>query len=309
MARLKANRLLRFLVRNTLFVLFLVACVTAFNFPYDTGAPASDDPSDESASYYQNVYTPTETGEDRTYVLVAQSSGHSRGIAGDVAAFTQQYGLGEAATLEVGAGSGTLQDVTADYTGLDIAESAERFFHKPFVAGSATELPFDDNSFDVVWTVWTLEHVPNPELALQEIRRVLKSDGYLYLRPVWNNPTWASEPFIGMSMDQMRLRDKLKTIGILVQVNPLYRSVHLTSVRLLRLVSSFVASPTRLRYKAMAPNYDTYAVPDADAVNSIDCFEATLWFRTRGDRVLEQGAPFGELQTDCTAPVLIQIKK
>lgn len=309
MARLRANRVLRFLVRNTLFVLFLVGCVTAFNFPYDTGAPASDATFDDSANYYQDVYTPTETGDDHTYVLVAQSSGHARGIAGNVATFTQRYALGEAATLEVGAGSGTLQDVTANYTGLDIAESAARFFHKPFVAGSATELPFDDDSFDVIWTIWTLEHVPNPELALHEIRRVLKNDGYLYLRPVWNNPTWASEPFIGVSMDQMRLRDKPKTLGILVQINPVYRSVHLTSVRLLRLASSFVASPTRLRYKAMTPNYDTYAVPDADAVNSIDCFEATLWFTTRGDRILEQGSLFDGLRTDCSAPVLVQIKK
>jgi 2-polyprenyl-3-methyl-5-hydroxy-6-metoxy-1,4-benzoquinol methylase len=41
--------------------------------------------------------------------------------------------------------------------------------------------PFPDNYFDVI-TVWhVLEHLPNPNITLKEIRRILKKDGILIL--------------------------------------------------------------------------------------------------------------------------------
>lgn len=46
--------------------------------------------------------------------------------------------------LKLGAGSGFLRDMVDDYTGFEIASSAGRYFHKPFVHGSVTSLPFDD---------------------------------------------------------------------------------------------------------------------------------------------------------------------
>ena len=71
--------------------------------------------------------------------------------------------------LEVGSGRGYLH-VVEDYTGLDLSPSVSRFNHKPFVVGSATEMPFDDATYAAAWTVWVLEHIPQPEKALSEIR-------------------------------------------------------------------------------------------------------------------------------------------
>jgi SAM-dependent methyltransferase len=65
--------------------------------------------------------------------------------------------------------------------------------HKPFVAGSATATPFSDNAFDTIWTIWVLEHVPNPEQALREIRRAAKDGGLLFLAPAWDVPSWAAQ--------------------------------------------------------------------------------------------------------------------
>ncbi len=42
-------------------------------------------------------------------------------------------------------------------------------------------LPFDDNSFDVFISCETLEHIPDPDLALAEVYRVLKPGGRFYL--------------------------------------------------------------------------------------------------------------------------------
>jgi len=47
------------------------------------------------------------------------------------------------------------------------------------VCGDATELPFRSGSFDSVIAMEVLEHVKQPEMALSEIKRVLRPDGYL----------------------------------------------------------------------------------------------------------------------------------
>ena len=79
--------------------------------------------------------------------------------------------------LEIGSGRGALQDVVNDYTGLDYSSEVKRYYHKSFVNGSATEMPFADNEFDVTWSYAVWEHIPDPEKALEETVRVLKDKG------------------------------------------------------------------------------------------------------------------------------------
>ena len=273
------------------------------------GPPSLDDALSESADYYQRAYTPGEDGSDRTYVKIARDAGHRSGIVEDVIPFTSRYALTQAHTLEIGAGSGTLQDVAEDYTGLDIAASAARFFHKPFVEGSATELPFPDDSFDVIWSVWTLEHIPDPELALSEMRRVVRDGGYIYLHPTWNNPTWASAPYLGVPLEKIRTFDKLKlALTVTLETNRVYRYTYLTGIRLLRRLAAKAAPPTRLRFHEMVPNYASYTLPDADAINSIDCFEGAWWFETRGDAILDGSLP-DRWSAGCRGAVMIRISK
>lgn len=50
-----------------------------------------------------------------------------------------------------------------------------------YIRGSVAQLPFDDARFDAVVTFETIEHVPDYDLFLREIRRVLKRDGLLIL--------------------------------------------------------------------------------------------------------------------------------
>ncbi len=91
---------------------------------------------------------------------VAREMIRSENILPRVAAFAEKYGLsrdGSKRVLEVGAGTGYLQDVVPNYVGLDISPSAKRYFHKPFVEASATEMPFPDNTFDGLWSIWVLE--------------------------------------------------------------------------------------------------------------------------------------------------------
>jgi ubiquinone/menaquinone biosynthesis C-methylase UbiE len=45
--------------------------------------------------------------------------------------------------------------------------------------GDALALPFEDASFDHVWMMWLLEHIPNAPAALREARRVLVPGGVI----------------------------------------------------------------------------------------------------------------------------------
>ncbi len=49
-----------------------------------------------------------------------------------------------------------------------------------FLRGDATRLPFDDNSFDFLWSRTVLEHLVPPGKFLQEMARVVKPGGVIY---------------------------------------------------------------------------------------------------------------------------------
>ena len=93
--------------------------------------------------------------------------------------------------LDVGCGTGFLFEQlkrhdAADYYGLDLSpemlKAARNKFGNEvsFTAGSSDELPFSDNSFDVVTCIQSFHHYPYPEKAMSEAYRVLKPGG-LYI--------------------------------------------------------------------------------------------------------------------------------
>ena len=45
------------------------------------------------------------------------------------------------------------------------------------VHGDATQLPFYNDSFDLIWTVQTFQHIPNFEFAIRESFRCIKRGG------------------------------------------------------------------------------------------------------------------------------------
>lgn len=151
-----------------------------------------------------------------------------------LSAFIRQYGLQAAKALEVGAGAGKLQDVVDDYTGLDISESSARHFHKPFIQASATAMPFPDDSFDLVWTINVVEHVPHPEHALAEIRRVIKDGGYLFLSPAWQCRSWAAKGYQVRPWSDFGFGGKLIKASIPIRDSVAYRSLYSFPIRLLR---------------------------------------------------------------------------
>ena len=67
-----------------------------------------------------------------------------------------------------------------------------------FRPGDMLDLPFDDNSFDVVFSQTVLYHIPNTEKAIAEIRRVLRPGGLVALRDATTASLvlWPEEPLV-----------------------------------------------------------------------------------------------------------------
>src|SRR6266496_958439 len=95
----------------------------------------------------------------------------------------------QGATLEIGSGQGALQGLGENYTALDYSFTALRDYVNPThqrVCGTAEKLPFPDDSIGFIFSIAALEHVPNADLAFDEIHRVLKPGGVAYLHPAWH---------------------------------------------------------------------------------------------------------------------------
>jgi SAM-dependent methyltransferase len=69
------------------------------------------------------------------------------------------------------------------YIGIDFLNTAEKWYKtQPDVYGDAQKLPIASNSIDSVLLLDVLEHLQNPDQALNEIFRVLKTNGVLILQ-------------------------------------------------------------------------------------------------------------------------------
>jgi SAM-dependent methyltransferase len=100
--------------------------------------------------------------------------------------------------LEIGSGRGSLlhelRDRGIDAVGVEasadrIAEARERFGPLPIAPVSGASLPHADESFDIVLSFDVLEHIPDSDAHVAEVRRVLKPGGWYLLQTPnkWSN--------------------------------------------------------------------------------------------------------------------------
>jgi SAM-dependent methyltransferase len=270
----------------------IVTVLTLAHWPYatDDASRPSSGKTKPAEAFYAAAYDggpDSAAGDDDPYVKTAAEMAERFRVKPGVADFVNRYGLERARVLDVGAGRGYLQDIVQDYVGLDISPTARRFFHKPFVRASATDMPFRDNEFDAAWTVWVLEHVPQPERMLSEMRRVIKPGGLLLLWPAWFCTSWAADGYNVRPYSDFGLPGKLVKASIPVRASYPFSTAYVIPTRAIRtLASALLPGPTSFHYRRLTPNYKQYWEPDSDAVNSLDPHEALLWFRSRGDECL-----------------------
>jgi ubiquinone/menaquinone biosynthesis C-methylase UbiE len=137
-------------------------------------------PKDEVAAHYDRYFSsvdrtdPAATLERYWYVLAKRYLGEVRGLR----------------VLEIGCGMGDfsryLADAGAIVVAADLSPAAVAITRRRLTGTDATavvadieNIPFDNESFDMVVSLETLEHVPDPDRALGELVRVTRRGGRL----------------------------------------------------------------------------------------------------------------------------------
>jgi len=101
--------------------------------------------------------------------------------------------------LDVGCGAGFLSNRMAEFgyqvTGIDLSEDSLVVARKydttqnvQYLSANAYQLPFEDNSFQVVSAMDFLEHVDHPDKVIREISRVLAPGGLFFFHTFNRNP-------------------------------------------------------------------------------------------------------------------------
>jgi SAM-dependent methyltransferase len=158
--------------------------------PADTGADAATPPpvgTDEWREWVKDYYRSVENYDwvEVTDGLKGPEALFHRNRERVVRSLVRRYGDAHLPMLDAGCGTGlNLRHLPPGSTGLDInprnVEIVQRRLpQQVVVAGDVEAMPFPDASFGTVLCTEVLEHIPDPQRALDEIRRVLVPGGVL----------------------------------------------------------------------------------------------------------------------------------
>jgi len=123
----------------------------------------------------------------------------------------------EQRALDVACGPGIVAEVLAQDAGEVIAcditpemlsRALQRFERAGItnaraVPGTAESLPFDDASFDVVFTRSSIHHFPHPDLVLREMVRVMRATGRVIIQDVTSSEV-AEESALHNALERVR---------------------------------------------------------------------------------------------------------
>ncbi|EAW38591.1 methyltransferase domain-containing protein [Lyngbya sp. PCC 8106] len=125
------------------------------------------------------------------------------------------------------------------------AQAAQLSQNVNFRVANALEMPFEDDSFDLVWSLESGEHMPNKIQFLQECYRVLKPGG-LFLMATWcHRPVWPTAPEL--------TDDERKHLAEIYRVYALPYVISLPEYEAIAIKTGFDSIQTADWSKAVAP--------------------------------------------------------
>lgn len=202
--------------------------------------------------------------------------------------------------VELGSGRGAFRHFSryGIYIGIDLSHEALRRYVGPPSALQADigRVPLKSGSVDLVFSVATLEHVPDPQAVLLEIDRILKREGIAFLAPAWFCRPWAAEGLPVRPYRQLRFGNKVRKALIPLRNSDLWRGAFVVPQRLFRELQFLgKAHEWRLWYRRLRPNLEEFIYTDCDAFSSLDPHEVALFFLRRGYDIVSARSFLGRM--------------
>lgn len=101
-------------------------------------------------------------------------------------------------------------------------EFAEEKTGLEIIHGSITELPFEDNLFDLVCAFDVIEHVENDQLAVNELKRVTKKEALVLITVPAFNSLWSHHDVINHHFRRYKLQEVIQLFDKVADGNRIY---------------------------------------------------------------------------------------
>jgi SAM-dependent methyltransferase len=153
--------------------------------------------------------------------------------------------------LNVGCGPGrssqylsSFGEVTSIEYDKDCCEFASERTGLQIINGSITELPFQDEMFDLVCAFDVIEHVENDQLAVSEMKRVAKKEGVIFITVPTFMSLWSHHDVINHHFRRYKLSQIEKLFEIQKNGNEIFSSYFnfflFLGIYLIRIISNFL---------------------------------------------------------------------
>ncbi len=166
---------------------------------------------------------------------------------------SSEYYKNTGSLLDIGCGKGDMIRAFSERgfacSGTDISKSSESYIEGfPFQAANILEedLPYEDNSFDFVWSKSVIEHLSDPMRLIKESHRILKDDGKaIIMVPSWIHNSWG--PFYVdfshvSAFTKVSLKDGMKIAGYEdIKVYHFYQLPHVWKMPFMKLFCKFIS--------------------------------------------------------------------
>ncbi len=209
--------------------------------------------------------------------------------------------------VEIGCGSGAMQEVHPGYVGLDFSLLALQGFKSGArrLNGDMQHLPLRNGCVDFLFSWAALEHVPQPEYALEEVARVLKPGGAALLAPAWHCRTWAAKGLPVRPYRELPWPDKIAKATIPLRNTLVWRSFSVMPRRVWREWRRLRGEALSFDYRRLSPNLTEHIYTDCDAFSALDPHAVVLYYLTRGWQVLSHPG-FGSRFLARNEPVVVR---